>query len=173
MQGQPVWWHARPARRLRASLQSSNIQQQQQHAWHPLAFRALKHAPSNPSSAGQNSRYLLSQTARMRKLAQTNSSSCSPPTADDAAPANVNSTAKSNSTGISSDAVQKPSVNPWYDQHLLGGATGWGSGLLYGIFNSSGKLPLDAEGTTDTEGELLTAMILPSQHQSKVDALHG
>jgi hypothetical protein len=97
----------------------------------------------------------------MRKLAQTNSlSSSSPPTADDTA--NVNSTAKVNSTGTTSDAVQKTSVNPWYDQHLLGGAMGWGSGLLYGIFNSSGKVPLNAESTTDTEGELLTAMKRPS-----------
>jgi hypothetical protein len=155
---------------LRASLQFSSNPQQQQHAWHLAALKSRQHSPSNPSSSGQNSKHLLSQTAPMRKLAQTNSSSSSSLlTADDVA--NNNSADTVNSTGTSTDAVQKPSVNPWYDQHLLGGALGWGSGLLYGMFNSSSKVPLNAEGTTDTEGEVLTAMLMISQQQSKTHCI--
>jgi hypothetical protein len=60
----------------------------------------------------------------------------------------------------STDSGVKSSINPLFNQHLPSGS-GWGSGMLYGVFNSSANIPLEAVGSKDANGEWTCRQVLP------------
>jgi hypothetical protein len=57
----------------------------------------------------------------------------------------------------STDFGVKSSINPLFNQHLPSGG-GWGSGMLYNVFNSSANVPLEAVGAKDASGEWIAGM---------------
>lgn len=118
-------------------------------------------APAHPVSTHGMRRQLASAAAAGagRQLTAESSLQASPAAASTSNSTNSSSDAHgTNSTGAddastADGAGASKAQNPWYDQHLPSGGAGWGTGLLYGLFNTSGKLPLDAEGTTDAGEE--------------------
>lgn len=147
MQGQPALlpdgssWSTNTARRLRAATSSSAYIQ-------TVPLKATEASSGREQSKGADAAstgkdFLRWATAPLRKLTA----------AGDTLQIEQQSSSSTDSPGKdSTDPGVKSSLNPLFNQKLPSGG-GWGSGMLYGVFNSSANVPLEAVGATVASGE--------------------